>query len=414
MHKNLVITWAIALLLAACARQPAAPGLSPEPATTTPLLPALPTTPSTPTALPTLPPPPTVVLPTQTPALPASPTLEPEPTATGTSQPVALFTADDFGLNRNLLTGELVTDTAVLQRRPIAIKVSNSPAEFTRPQAGLSQADLVFEHVTEGAITRFTAIFYGHTPPVVGPVRSARLIDLEIPAMYDAAFAFSGASSGADGVYNRLGAADFRRRLLRNIAGEGGFFRSDEEKPWEHRLYAVPAELWQRLAQRSLNTPPVLPVLMAFSSEPPTGGAPATTVTINYRDWTVVEWVYEAENGRYWRSADGETAVDANDQQPISAANVVIIYARHQQVLSICESQVGDVCQAFSTEIQIWGQGDAIILRDGQQFSGVWRRERREHMLTFYDRDGAPIPLKVGNTWFQVVPIHYANPVTIK
>ncbi len=411
MHKNLLVLFAIIFLLVACGNDPNPPAPTATETTAvsanTPVVTetALPTAVVPPTATATLPPPPTTAPPTETPT----------PEATATPEPVILLVAADFGDNRNPLTGEVVTDTAVLQRRPIAIKVSNSPAEYTRPQFGLSQADLVFEHVTEGPITRFTGVFYSQTPPEVGPVRSARLIDVEIPAMYDAALAFSGASSGADGVYNRLAASDFRNRLLRDIAGEPGYFRTDEEeKPWEHRLHAVPPDLWQRLEDMGLNTPPNFPIVMAFTSEPPAGGTPATSVTLNYRDWTVVEWDYDAENGRYWRTADGETAVDANNQQPISAANVVIVYAIHQQVLSICESQAGDVCNAHSTEIQIWGQGDAIILRDGQQFPVTWKREKRENMLTFYDEAGNPVPLQIGNTWFQVVPYHYTNVVTIE
>ncbi len=411
MSKNAFVLFALVLLLAACGGEDAVPAsptvvvtavaVDSAAATAT----SAPTATNPPAATATLPPPPTTAPPTETPT----------PEATATPEPVFLLTAADFGDSRNLLTGEVVTDTAVLQRRPIAIKVSNSPAEYTRPQFGLSQADLVFEHVTEGPITRFTGVFYSHTPPEVGPVRSARLIDVEIPAMYDAALAFSGASSGADGVYNRLAASDFRNRLLRDIAGEPGYFRTDEEeKPWEHRLHAVPPDLWQRLEGMGLNTPPNLPLLMAFTSEPPAGGALATSVSLNYRDWTVVEWEYDAENGRYWRTADGEVAIDANNQEPISTANVVIVYAIHQQVLSICESQSGSVCNAHSTEIQIWGQGDAIVIRDGQQFQATWKREKRENMLTFYDAAGDPVPLQIGNTWFQVVPYHYINVVTIE
>lgn len=413
MLKKIMILMVFILVLSSCSQEANSPPPVDQEATavvlTAPTASAtaapVPTNTAAPTVAPTLPPPPTIAPP---------PTTAP-PTATATPQAVILLSAEDFGNDRNPLTGELVTDTAVLQRRPIAIKVSNSPPEFTRPQFGLGQADLVFEHVTEGPITRFTGVFYGQTPAEVGPVRSARLIDVEIPAMYDAALSFSGASSGADGVYNRLAASDFRTRLIRDIAGEVGYYRTDEtDKPWEHRLHAVPAELWQRLDKMEINVPPSFPLTMAFTSEPPPGGAPAELVTLNYRNWTVVEWRYDAENGRYWRTADGETAVDANNQEPISAANVVIVYAIHQQVVSICESQAGDVCNAFSTEIQIWGQGDAIIIRDGLQFPATWKREKRENMLTFYDAAGDPVPLQIGNTWFQVVPYHYTNVVTIE
>ena len=151
--------------------------------------------------------------------LPPPPTVAPAPTSTVAPDPVveeatavpieiiSLLSPADFGTDRNPLTGELMTNPADLQRRPLAVKLSNSPPSYTRPQSGLNQADLVFEHTTEGNITRFTAIFYGQTPEKVGPIRSARLIDVELPAMYDAALFYSGTSTG---VGERLRGSDIR------------------------------------------------------------------------------------------------------------------------------------------------------------------------------------------------------------
>ncbi len=182
-------------------------------------------------------------------------TATPEPTATvtptATPTPLLLLSPEDFGEERNPLTGELVEEPENLQRRPIAFKMSNSPAEFVRPQSGLSQADIVFEHATEGPITRFTGLIYGQTPPDLGPIRSGRLIDVEIPQMYDAAFAYSGASAG---VNFELFNSNFANRILR--ADAPGFYRTGEDKPFEHTLYANPEEWWQELEDRELNRPP--------------------------------------------------------------------------------------------------------------------------------------------------------------
>ncbi|MGQ9516807.1 MAG: DUF3048 domain-containing protein, partial [Anaerolineae bacterium] len=93
------------------------------------------------------------------------------------------------------LTGEVVTDLTKLERRPLAIKISNAPS-IVRPQAGLDKADVVFEHVAEADLTRFTAIYLCQDAEKVGSVRNARLIDLEIPAMLKSLFAFYGASRG--------------------------------------------------------------------------------------------------------------------------------------------------------------------------------------------------------------------------
>jgi hypothetical protein len=394
------------LLLAACQQEPQA--VAPPPADTT--LPAtadipagtgapLPTLVPTNTVPPTLPPPPTSV---------ATSTPLPSPEATATPEPVLLLSPDDFGPNHNRLTGELVEDPAILQRRPIAVKISNSPASYTRPQSGLQDADLVFEHVTEGPITRFTAIIYGRTPEKIGPIRSARLIDVELPAMYDAALAYSGSSIG---VANKLFSSEFRARILRS--NSGGYYRTGEDKPHEHTLYGRPEQFWASLAEAGLNVAPTFTTQMAFASVPPAGGEPAGYANINYRDWTIVEWRYDPETGRYLRWADDEASLDANYGEQISAANVIILYAPHLRDFNICEYQTESGCQAFATESQIWGQGPAVILRDGQQYAVTWKREQRPHMFTFYDAAGNVLPLQIGNTWFQVMPLHYIDPVSI-
>ncbi len=329
-------------------------------------------------------------------------------TVTPTVETVALLSPEDFGDNRNLLTGELVDDPAVLQRRPLAVKISNSPAEFVRPQSGINAADIVFEHTTEGHITRFTAIFYDTAPEKIGPIRSARLIDVELPAMYDAALGYSGASVG---VSRRLLASDFKSRII--LSYEEGYYRTGEDKPYEHTLYGDPNGFWRALDAKGQNTPPVFNTFNTFTSVPPEGGQPAISAAIDY-EWELVEWRYDAENGRYYRWSAGDPIFDANDGEQASAANVVIIAPNHERDATICEEIRNDQCTALSVQIQLWGSGSGLLLRDGQQFSINWHRENRNDMLTFTDVDGNPFPLQIGNTWVQLVPTWYEQPVTIE
>ncbi|MCA9974424.1 MAG: DUF3048 domain-containing protein, partial [Anaerolineales bacterium] len=118
--------------LAACGGQEEAPNLLPSP---TPLVDAgavqatavpLPPTP--------LPPPPTLAAPPTATIPPASPT----PSA------ITLLTAADFGDDRNPLTGELVDDPSLLGQRPLAVKISNAPPSYVRPQSGLNDAAIIY------------------------------------------------------------------------------------------------------------------------------------------------------------------------------------------------------------------------------------------------------------------------------
>ncbi len=344
----------------------------------------------------TLPPPPTIApVPTSTPP--------PEPTATATPTAVILMSAADFGLERNPLTGELMADPAILQRRPVACKLSNFPAQYTRPQSGINDADILFEHVTEGRLTRFTAVFYGRTPPNIGPIRSARLIDVEIPAMYDAALCYSGASNG---VQQKLNRSDFTRRILR--AAEDGYYRTGEDKPWEHTFYARPEGIWAALDRKELNMPPNFGNNMHFSSVPPEGGEPAAYLKVDYVS-EIVEWRYDAANGRYLRWSDGEIHQDANSGEQVNYRNVAVVFANTVEDATICEQVTDGVCVALSLEIQLWGTGRAVVFRDGMAYEAAWHRENRDDMLTFTDAAGDPLPLQIGNSMMQVVPTYRQN-----
>jgi hypothetical protein len=355
--------------------------------------------PPTPTAAVTLPP--AIITPQATEA-PPTPEVTPMPDTVVLAPEAAAFAG------RNPLTGEEVADPESLNRRPITVKLSNAPADYTRPQAGLNDADIIFEHWTEGAVTRFTALFYGTVPPNVGPVRSARLIDLELPAMYDAMLAFSGASVG---VNQRLNASDFSDRLLR--AAEPGFYRTgDTSKAFEHTLYIRMDQLWQAVADKGLNTAPVFGTYNAFTEVAPEGGSPAGKIFIDYKT-EKVEWVWDAEIGKFRRWMDFEEHVDANTEEQVTAANVIFLTPYHVNDANICEQINNGVCAALSIEIQLWGSGPAVVFRDGQRFDVTWHRDGRNDQLTFTDAAGNPFPLQIGNTWVQLVPGYLPNSLTV-
>lgn len=409
MPIRLSLLGLMGLLLAACASPPAAP----PPATAT-IAVAVPS--ATPTASPaptfttvaTLPPPATIAVVTDVPTrTPLPPTPEATATSTATPEPVFLLSREDFGPLVNPFTGETVEDPAVLQRRPIACKISNAPPEKVRPQSGINDADVVFEHVNQWTHTRFTAIFFSRTAPDIGPLRSYRLFDLEVLPNYDAVLCTSGANQG---VMDRFAATDFRGSIINT--SEDGYYRADNGRAYEHTLYADPLGLWRALDARDKNRAPVLRNHMHFSSETPPGGEPATHVTIDYLE-TIAEWRYDPENGRYWRWSDSEPHIDANTGEQLNFRNVVGMYAVHVSDPTICAEVINGQCAASSMQIHVWGQGVAVVFRDGQMFTGTWRRDHVRDMFTFYNAFGEPIPLQVGQTWFQVLPQHRGEIVEV-
>jgi Protein of unknown function (DUF3048) N-terminal domain/Protein of unknown function (DUF3048) C-terminal domain len=331
--------------------------------------------------------------------VPGTPTPYPtwEPTPAGASGPF------DFPPDVNPLTGLKVDDPQVLARRPLAVKISNAPP-LVRPQAGIGEADLVFEHLTEGHLTRFTAVFWTHTPPRVGSIRSARLIDLEIATMYDAIFAFSGASNG---VREKIFNSPFASRSLEGVTvGPPVFYRDDSiEVP--HNMFGSPMAMWDRATAKGVNTPPTSLGGMVFSPVPMPQGRPGATIKVDYGP-TDAEWRYDEASGRYARWSDGQPHTDANTRKQITAANVVLLYSWHQFDHTIVESEFQG-SKSYSVEIQLWTLGPALVCRDGQCVKGLWNRWNKADMLSFWTDDHQPIYLKPGNTWFQVVNLPVAT-----
>ena len=282
------------------------------------------------------------------------------------------------------------------------MKISNFPP-IVRPQAGLSYADVVFEHLSEAGLTRLTAIFLCKDVEKVGSIRSARLIDLEIPAMFKAMFAYSGASGG---VKQRIMESDFFDRVISPDFGHSGFVRIPSEgKAFEHTLFSDTETLWNITEERGLNERQDLSGWV-FSEEPPEGGSLATSIEILYTPkYASAEYQYDQERGAYLRSIFGEAHRDELTGEQIAARNVVVLWANHLDT-DIVEDSTGPRVY-YSIEIQIWGEGQAIVFRDGQAFEGEWVRPQRNDLVRFVDDVGSPIPLKPGNTWIQVVPFGF-------
>jgi hypothetical protein len=356
---------------------------------------------STPAATPT---------PTRTP-LPAAtgvPTLLPQPTPTltpiGASEPTTEPTTPPTPLPENInpLTGEAVADAAVLNRVPVAIKISNWPGQYVRPQAGINNADLIYEHYNEGWFSsRWTAIFLGQDPERVGPVRSGRIIDLELPAIYKAVFACSGFSNG---VLALIKDSDLYpdwvvSESLPATLNPSPFYRDyTRDVPLEHTMYTDPARVRAWAAGRGISGRQDLQG-MVFSDTPTVEGTPVTIVKIPFNTLDA-EWRYDTASGRYLRWSDGAPHTDALTGQQLNVANVVVLYVPQYNTEIVEDPHSG----ALSIRWELWYSNRAVIFRDGVQIEAFWQRWERPDMLTFTDEEGTPIPLKVGNTFFEVIP----------
>jgi hypothetical protein len=328
---------------------------------------------------------------------PASATPSPQPpTATATSQAI------------DPLTGLPVADPAVLDRRPLAIKVAHFPQHVRLAQVGLSMADNVWEHYAEGGTTRFTAIFLSQSPERVGNVRSARLIDTYLGQAYQAMLVASGSSSGT---MFRLKQTDFFNRVIAEATGYKGCPILCREAPASEttdKLYTSPAAVWALADTLGLGGKQNLDGYV-FDEAVPAGGTTINTVRIDWQvNRTVAEWRYDPATKLYARWIDTfnmpELAphVDTLNGQALAAADVVVVYAEYL-VSNIHESDSGGKLY-FSYDIELYGSGRARLFRDGQMYELTWTRDAEQGGLPrFTDAGGNPIAFRPGQVWFEAV-----------
>ncbi len=358
-------------------------------------------------SLSTQPPAVTITTPTGSPPPPAVTLTGPEPTAENNAQPSptveAVIGPETYPAGINPLTG-LPVDEAQLNHRILAIKISNFP-RYVRPQAGLGQADMVFEHYSEGGTTRFTAIYYGTDAERVGPIRSARLIDTVIPEMFKSALVASGSSNG---VLQRLGFKDWFNLVIAETTGYQCPILLCMETEDTNSLYSSTVAIKQVLAGKGYDVrQPFRGV--SFSNQVPQGGAAVNSLRIEYSSEARTEWQYNTGTGLYERWNDKDTAemqphLDGATNKQITAANVVVLFIPHVVDFSIPEDfDTGGFTGHFSTEIQLWGSGSAWVLRDGQLVQATWVRLNQGDMVGLVDGNNNGIHLKPGQTWYQVV-----------
>jgi len=272
--------------------------------------------------------------------------------------------------------------------RIVSVKIENSPA--ARPQSGLQSADVVYESITEGGITRFNCMFHSTDPGEVGPVRSARLSDIDIVPQYDALFVFSGAS----GVVNSAVKAAGIQNLSQDVGVTYGYRRSSQRSA-PHNLYVTLSKTREEGVKRGYPATQVIrPLQFARSVE---GTPSVSSITIPFSTANTTQWNWDSTADVYKRVNNGKVHEDALTGEQITAKNVVVMWARMDATAK------RDVSGSTTYDITLTGSNRASVFRNGQRFDGTWSATAKAPPV-FTAPDGTAIRLAPGNTWFQVVP----------
>ncbi|MHB8966998.1 MAG: DUF3048 domain-containing protein [Thermoleophilia bacterium] len=290
------------------------------------------------------------------------------------------------------LDGTEVADRATTLRRPVIVQVDNAPA--ARQQSGLSQADIVYEAMAEGDVTRFAAIFACRDAAEVGPVRSARLINLELVPEYDGLLANSGSS---EGVTAELEARPDIPNIVHSNFPDAYWRVSDRFAP--HNLMTSTADI-RAAAVAAGHSGEARLKSLAFKDDTP---APAiANIAVPYSGIVNVSYQYDAATNSWPRFIGGTPHVDAATGAQLSPRNVIIQYVEVSES-GIIEDTGGN----YGLQFGLAGSGRIVMFRDGMAIEGTWLRDGDTEITTYLDAAGEPLPLNRGLTFIQLVPVDF-------
>jgi len=342
--------------------------------------------------------------------------------------PVDITPGSGFKIDPNAPKTEACPLTGVLfskaerqiweQRRPLTVMVENH--EESRPQSGLSKADVVYEAVAEGGITRFLAVFYcgaAAEEVTIGPVRSARTYFMDFASEYgDYPLYTHVGGANIPGPANALGQiGDYGWLAKGNDLNQFslGFpvFWRDYERighpvATEHTMYSTTEKLWEVAQKRGLtnvddegNKWDATFSQWQFKEEAKLDER-GEVARVEFSFWEnnpeyAVRWEYQKDNNNYLRFNNGQSLKDLNNDSQLQAKTVIIQLMKEK-------GPIDEVKHILYTTL---GSGQALIFQDGQVIEGTWIKAKRQSRTKFTDSSGKEISLNRGPIWIEIVPV---------
>ncbi len=301
------------------------------------------------------------------------------------------------------------------EHRPLGVMIENH--ENSRPQSGLSSADVVYEVVAEGGITRFLALFYCQDAGFVGPVRSARTYFLDFVSEYGDSPLYAHVGGA-----NQPGPADAISQI--NQYGWGGhndinqfsvgfptfwrdYDRLGHTTSTEHTMYSTTTKLWEYaektrdLKDEGKDGTAWTEGFVEYSFKD--GKATGSNQTVHLEFWDgdqdyFVDWKYDPKTNNYLRNHNASSAhIDNNNKKQVGAKNVVVLYMRES---SANDGYENNAHLLYTTK----GTGKAIVFQNGERINATWKKDKRTSRTILTDSKGDEIEFVRGPIWFSVLP----------
>ncbi|MBP7222004.1 MAG: DUF3048 domain-containing protein [Sedimentibacter sp.] len=275
-----------------------------------------------------------------------------------------------------------------LLKRPVALSIDNHPR--ARWQAGISQAEIVFEVEVEHPFTRYLCIFLAKEPERIGPVRSARPYLIYYALEYDGIFVHVGGSEDAFQKIKSLGVADVDGLY------SGAMWRyNDTGKYAPHNMYTTLESIRNEAKKYGYRTEAEFEGYTFNENDGKLSEnfeiSTARKVNIVYNDYNTTDYIYDDEKGLYLRYKDKEEHIDELDKKQITAKNIIAIETSKSVLDNEGRLYLGTI-----------GEGKGIYITNGESIPVTWEKTTEKDRLKFYAGD-KELVLNPGNTWIQVV-----------
>ncbi len=280
------------------------------------------------------------------------------------------------------LTGKELKDEKLTKRPVTALMIENSPD--SRPQSGLTDADIVYEAIAEGGVTRFMAVYQESQPTYIGPIRSARSYYIDYALPYQASYGHVGGSPQALQDIKDLGVRDIDQ-----------FFNADAywriaERFAPHNMYTGFDKLDQLNQSKGYSTSS----FKGFERKEQVAQTP-TAKTIDLAISGPLyspRFDYDATTNSYLRSQAGQPHTDAKSGATITPKVVVALVVPN-----------GNDSDGYHSTYATTGSGAVYVFQDGIVSEGTWNKTDRKSPLILKDKNGLPMKLNAGQTWVSLV-----------
>lgn len=336
--------------------------------------------------------------PTESPVPTVSPTLTPSPEPTPEPTPV-----DPEKVNP--LTGELLTGEVTASQRPVAVMLNNIKAAL--PQQGNSQADILYEALAEGGITRMLGVYQSmEGVGEVGSVRSARPYYLELALGLDAIYLHAG---GSEAAYADIKAWNVTALdCVRSTAYSAIFWRDAQRRKnngYEHSVLtsgdAIVTNFPSYSFRKDHEAGYTLPYTFAEDGTP-VGGTDAKVIRVPFSNYKTGVFTYDETSGKYLVEEYGQPFVDGNNGEQLAMTNVVVIRTSCKAIDDYGRMQVD--LSGYS--------GEGWFACGGKIVPIAWSKADRNSPIVYTLQDGAPVTFGQGNSYVNIIPL--SNDVTVE